>query len=70
MTKTVCNFCGNDFDEWDEQEGFGFDYHVGYGSGYDLMRVKCDLCCACFDKMMDEYIIPNCKISPLEGEYG
>lgn len=66
MVKRVCNVCGKDFDEWDTQEGFGFHYHVGYGSGFDGSRINLDLCCDCFDKLMNEYIIPNSKISPVE----
>lgn len=66
MVKKVCNMCGKDFDMWDTQESFGFDYHVGYGSGFDGSNIQLDLCCDCFDKLMNEYIIPNCKISPVE----
>ena len=32
----VCNMCGKPFDMWDDQENFGFDYYVGYGSKHDL----------------------------------
>lgn len=65
MMKCVCNMCGKEFDEWDKQEEFGFDYQVGYGSGYDGSRIRLDLCCSCFDSLMD-YIVPKCKISPVE----
>lgn len=66
MVKKVCNMCGKDFDMWDAQESFGFDYHVGYGRWFDGSNIQLDLCCDCFDKLMNEYIIPNCKISPVE----
>ncbi len=59
--------CGKDFDFLDEQEGFGFNYpNVGYGSRYDESKIALDLCCNCFDKLMTEYIVPKCKISPVE----
>lgn len=61
MTKTICNMCGKEFDMWDAQESFGFYYHIGYGSKYDGEIIRCDLCCDCFDKMLDEYLIPKCK---------
>jgi len=66
MVKRVCNMCGKDFDMWDRQENFGFHYHVGYGSAYDGDTISLDLCCKCFDKLMAEYIVPKCKMSPIE----
>lgn len=66
MVKRVCNMCGKDFDEWDTQENFGFQHHVGYGSEFDGSNIRMDLCCKCFDRLMNEYIIPNSKISPVE----
>lgn len=66
--KTVCNVCGNVFDEYDEQENFGFEYYVGYGSRYDLTHLKAHICIDCFDKLMDNFI-PRCTISPNMGEY-
>lgn len=67
-TKTVCNMCGKDFDKCDEQEKFGMHYRVGYGSVHDFEVIDLDLCCHCFDKVMD-WLIPQCKISPITGEY-
>ena len=64
----VCNVCGKVFDRLDEQENFGFDYHVGYGSRYDLTHLKAHICINCFDRLMDGFI-PLCKISPDLGEY-
>lgn len=66
MIKRVCNICGKDFSFWDTQEGFGFHYpRVGYGSEFDGSTIELDLCCDCFDKLMNDYIIPKCKISPV-----
>lgn len=64
MTKRVCNLCGEDFDGWDEQEGFGFNHRMGYGSSYDGMLVDLDLCCNCMDRLLD-HLIPKCKINPV-----
>ena len=66
MLKHVCNLCGKDFDEWDEQEEFGMHYHAGYGSKFDGDTINCDLCCACFDELMETYILPRSKIYPIE----
>ena len=53
--------CGKEFDEWDKQEGFGFHYICGYGSRHDEEEIECDLCCDCFDKLLEEYLIPKCQ---------
>ena len=63
MTKTVCNLCGKEFDEWDIQEDLGLHYTAGYGSKFDGDTIDCDLCCSCFDKLLNEYLIPKCKYS-------
>ena len=62
VTKTVtkCNICGRDFDEWDEQEGFRLEYSVGYGSRHDGETIRLDICCDCFDELVDK-----CKVSPI-----
>lgn len=60
----VCNMCGRDFDFWDTNENFCFDAHVGYGSSHDLRRIRLNLCCDCFDKVID-WILPQCKIDPM-----
>jgi len=64
----MCNMCGKPFDTWDLQEDFSVDHMVGYGSKFDESHVSFDLCCECFDKVMEEYIIPNCKYSPIVGD--
>lgn len=55
-----CDMCGKEFDVFDRQEGFGFHYHnIGYGSKFDETNMDIDLCCDCFDKMIEEYVIPK-----------
>lgn len=61
---TTCNMCAKVFDKWDYQENFCFDYHIGYGSKYDLNRLKLNLCIDCFDKVLD-FILPQRKTNPL-----
>lgn len=56
--------CGKQFDIWDEQENFGIHHLVGYGSKYDGERIEMDLCCDCFDKIIDT-LIPMCVHSPI-----
>lgn len=61
-----CTLCGKEFDMWDEQENFGFHYYIGYGSKFDTQKIDVNMCTDCFDKMLEEYILPKCKENPLE----
>lgn len=55
-----CDMCGKEFNEFDRQEDFGFYYpNIGYGSKFDGTHISIDLCCDCFDKMIEEYVIPK-----------
>ena len=63
----ICNRCGKTFDFWDNQENFNIDKYIGFGSRYDLNRIRLHLCCDCFDKLLD-WLIPQCKYNPL-SEY-
>ena len=60
-----CTLCGKELDVWDKQENFGFNYQVGYGSKFDLSTINVKLCCKCFDKLMDNYILPKCTYNPV-----
>ena len=66
--KTICNMCGKEFTMWDEQENRGVHDQFGYGSKHDGDNIDLDLCCDCFDKVMD-WIIPQCKINPIQENY-
>lgn len=57
---TKCSMCGKEFSLVDYQEDFCFDRVIGYGSKYDEMHIKFNLCCDCFDKSMD-MIMPYFK---------
>ena len=65
-TATYCDMCGKEFDMWDHQENFNIAYSIGYGSIHDGDHVACDLCCDCFDRLLDEYLIPKCKHKIIE----
>lgn len=55
-----CDMCGKKFTEFDIQEGFGIHHrYIGYGSKFDESSIDIDLCCECFDKVMEKYILPN-----------
>lgn len=60
----VCNMCGKTFDLWDHQEDFCYDHHIGYGSAHDFEHMQLNLCCRCFDKVVD-WILPQCKHNPI-----
>lgn len=64
----ICTMCGNRFNFWDKQEAFGFHHNVGYGSTFDSSRIDVELCCDCFDKLMNTYILPRCKKNPITEE--
>jgi hypothetical protein len=68
MKKYICNICGKDFNMWDEQEKFSIHKHIGYGSKYDGDHIELDMCCDCFDSLID-YILPKCSISPIVEGY-
>lgn len=61
---TKCTMCGKEFDMWDRQENYCFEHKIGYGSKYDGDTLKFNLCCDCFDKVVDT-VIPMCVESPL-----
>ena len=50
----VCNLCGSVFNEWDIQQDIGIHKQICYGSKHDTEYINLDLCCDCFDKVMDE----------------
>ena len=68
MSRT-CHFCGKQFNFWDERQDFSFFRHVGYGSKYDRTDIALNLCCHCFDKVMD-WLLPQCAVDPVCGERG
>ena len=53
---------------WDEEENFCFRHRCGYGSAYDGYLLNLNLCCKCFDSLMDE-LVPRCKTNPLTDPY-
>ena len=62
-----CTMCEKPLDEWDMGEDFYFKRRIGYGSKYDFHIFEAQLCCSCFDKVLDK-VLPMFKASPL-SEY-
>ena len=60
----TCNMCGRTFDYFDHEENVSFDHFMGYGSSYDMRRIKLNLCCKCFDNILD-WMLPQCKHDPM-----
>ena len=56
--------CGKYFDLWDEREGFCLNRRIGYGSSHDGCQVKLQLCCGCFDRVLD-MVVPLCRTTPI-----
>ncbi len=63
----ICNMCGKAFDFWDNEENLCFDHFIGFGSEHDRHHMRLNLCCKCFDKVVD-WILPQCKHNPM-SEY-
>ena len=63
---TVCSMCGKAFGFWDAVQDFTLDEFIGYGSRYDLCRIKLHLCCNCLDRLLD-WLLPQCVHNPIEA---
>jgi hypothetical protein len=67
--KTICNVCGQPFTDLDEQEHIGLHTKIGYGSRHDGDTIDLDICCSCFDSLIDK-LASRCMINPIhENEY-
>lgn len=55
--KTLCNVCGKEFSDYDEQEHIGLHSQIGYGSKHDGDIIDLDICCDCFD--VEHYVLHN-----------
>lgn len=64
-----CNICGKAFDSYDYHHDLCFDKCMGFGSVHDLERIRLNLCCDCFDKVLDR-VLPQCKIDPISDWQG
>ena len=60
QNKRACNICGRELDPFDLQQEFIIHRKIEYGSIHDGDIVDLQLCCDCFDDLVDE-----CKISPI-----
>ena len=64
MLEQKCNKCGKIFDAQDVYNQFGIHQKIENGSAYHGEEIDLDLCCACFDELIDE-ILPKCKLNPV-----
>ena len=62
-TKCVCNLCGKEMDYVNLNNGLKISRTMGYGSAYDGDHIDIDICCECFDK-----IIEACVIDPRDEQ--
>ena len=60
LKKQICNHCGKELDIFDLQQEFTIHRKIEYGSSYDGCIVHLQLCCDCFDKMVE-----SCKVNPI-----
>lgn len=58
----VCNKCGKKLDLFDRQQRFSIHTKIQYGSVYDGSDVSLNLCCDCFDALIN-----SCKVSPIRS---
>lgn len=64
----LCNICGREFDFFDEQQNIKIEYYMKYGSSFDGTKVSCRMCIECFDKFVNEYLVPKSIINPIMSE--
>lgn len=59
---TICNMCGRELDEFDRDQSFTIHGTAGYGSVHDGDIVDLNLCCGCFDRLVEQ-----CAVNPIAG---
>lgn len=62
--KRKCTMCNKEFDQWDASENHYIYYRFGYGSMHDDEILEVDLCCDCYDGVVD-FIASKSKNNPL-----
>lgn len=63
--RIVCNMCGKEFHPVEDSDLFQWHKFLSEDSRH-RGNFALDLCPECVDRLLDEYLIPNCKISPIE----
>lgn len=62
----VCNVCGKQIDQiFEDQMVVSIHDGIGYGSKYDGYTFDLDICCDCFDKLIDGFR-EKCAINPIK----
>ena len=60
--------CGQPFTDLDEQEHIGLHTKIGYGSRHDGDTIDLDICCSCFDSLIDK-LANKCIVNPIQEGY-
>jgi hypothetical protein len=64
--KMFCNVCGKPIDQiCEDQAVVSIHNRIGYGSKYDGDEIDLDICCDCFDKLIDDFT-EKCAINPIK----
>lgn len=64
MAKNVCNCCGKELGDYDQDYDYTFVVRMGYGTSHDLEYAEIHMCCACLDKLVE-----GCAVNPIVGEW-
>lgn len=65
---TRCNVCGNSIEQvFENQMIVSLHERIGYGCKYDGNTFDLDICCNCFDKLIDGFV-EKCVINPIKEE--
>lgn len=67
---TRCNVCGRTAEQvFEGQMLISIHERIGYGSKHDGDIIDLDICCSCFDNLIDK-LASRCMINPIhENEY-
>ena len=64
--KILCNVCGKPIDQiCEDQAVISIHNSIGYGSKHDGNEMDLDICCDCFDKLIDGFT-EKCAINPIK----
>lgn len=53
-TNNRCSICGKKLNTLDKELGFKYNGKVGYGSVHDGEHIQLNICCDCFDKIVEK----------------
>lgn len=66
---TKCNVCGKTVKQvYEDQMLISIYDRIGYGSKHDGSILDVDICCDCFDMLIDDFT-EKCTINPIKENY-